>query len=274
MRYRHKQLHNPHKNVQALPEHIIEQRLQGAQLVNPTPPLSAGALEAKQILEKANQLKGNTMPDIQTALKTALENTKRAQLHTTLEAWEQDEKETQLEKPMTIGKTNLFNVTNNVTRATFNYVRDNPGVTATQVVQGLSNYNKTSVHSLVAQFVNQNQFSRGADGTLRTINAEYQPLKSTAKLRKELAAKRAAEKQQEASKRKIVLVKRRTAEDVAHAQAAAGIGALTVNAEVDGRKIGTFTQHAPWKPEDTVDQLTLVQAKAVYVYLQKVFGGN
>jgi hypothetical protein len=273
MRFRHKQRHNPNRNAQALPEHIIEQRLQGAQLVNPTPPLSAGALEAKQIMDKANTLKGNTMPDIKTALQTALQNTKRAQLHTTLEAWEQDEKETQLEKPLTLGKQNLFNVTNNVTRATFNYVRDNPGITASQVVHGLSNYNKTSVHSLVAQFISQKQFVRDTDGTLRTVNAEYQPLKSTAKLRKELAAKKAAE-QQEAPKRKIVMIKRRTAEDVAKAQAAAGIGALTVNAEVDGRKIGTFTQHAPWKPEDTVDTLTLMQAKAVYVYLQKVFGGN
>lgn len=269
MRYRHKQRHNPHINAPVLPEHIVEQRLQGVQLVNPTPPLSAGALEAKQIMEKANQLKGNTMPDIKTALQTALGNTKRAQLQTTLEAWEKDEKDTQLEKPMTIGKKHLFNVTNNVTRATFNYVRDNPGVTALQVVHGLSNYNKTSVHSLVAQFISQKQFMRGADGTLRTVNAEYQPLKSTAKMRKELAAKKAAE-QQEAPKRKIVIVKRRTAEEVAHAQEAAGIGALTVNTDTPIKY--TFKEHAAWKPEDTVDTLTLMQAKAVHAYLQKLFG--
>jgi hypothetical protein len=267
MRYRHKQLHNPHKNVQALPEHIVEQRLQSAQLVNPTPPLSAGALEAKQILEKANQLKGNTMPDIKSALQLALEANKRQQLHNTLEAWEKDEKDTQLEKPMTIGKTKLFNVTNNVTRATFNYVRDNPGAKSSEVVQGLSNYNKTSVHSLLTQFVTQKQFGRDANGGLHTIVPEYVPLKSSAKVRKELAAQRASATKEEAPKRKIVMIKRRTAEDVAKAQEAAGIGALTVNAEQPLQ-----ARPRPWRPEDTVDQLTLVQAKAVHAYLQKLFG--
>ena len=275
MRYRHKQLHNPNRNIKVLPEHVVEQRLQSVTLVNPTPPLSAGALEAKQILEKANQLKGNTMPDIKTALQTALENSKRASLHNTLDAWEKDEKETQLEKTVNTTQQHLFKPTNNVTRATFNHVRDNPGITSTQLVAALPQFNRTSVHSLAAQFISQKQFSRDANGGLRTIVPEYIPLKSTAKVRKEFAAQKLVEQaKEETPKRKVVLIKRRTAKDAedAHNANVAGIGALTVNAEVNGVKIGTFKQHAPWKPEDTVDQLTLVQAKAVHAYLQKVFG--
>lgn len=278
MRYRHKQLHNPHKNAQVLPEHIVEQRLQGAQLANPTPPLSAGAIEAKQLIEKAQQLKGNTMPDLNTALREALEKNKREKLHNTLNAWEQDEKDTQQEKPMETTKQHLFGITNNVTRATFNHVRDNPGITSTQLVAALSQFNRTSVHSLAAQFLSQKQFSRDANGGLHTIVPEYKPLKSTLKVRRELAAKKQLEQAPEATtSRKIVVVKRRTAKDAedAHNANVAGIGALTVN--TDARAVGALPAlGAPYQgfnPSAIINSLNVMQARELYDTLKKIFGG-
>jgi hypothetical protein len=71
--------------------------------------------------------------------------------------------------------------------------------------------------------------------------------------------------------KKVVIIKRRTSEQAqaAHDANTAGIGALTVNAE---QPAPLQARPRPWRPEDTVDQLTLVQAKAVHAYLQQVFG--
>ena len=157
MFYRGRQRHNPHSNAKPLTPEQIERALGGSVLVKPKPPISAGAIEAQQIIEKAKQLKGEAMPDMNTALRTALENSKREALNNTLKAWEEDEKETQLEKPVTTGKTHLFEVTNNVSRETFNFVRDNPGCNMAQIKQAMAakGFNTRSAGSLLTQFAFQ-----------------------------------------------------------------------------------------------------------------------
>jgi len=82
-------------------------------------------------------------------------------------------------------KQNLFNVTNNVTRATFDYVKANPGVTATQAANAMEpqGFKASSVSSLMAAMV-RNGLCRKEGYKYFVTAEEYAPLKPTRKLRK------------------------------------------------------------------------------------------
>jgi hypothetical protein len=279
MFYKGKQRHNPHINARPLTPEQVERALGGSVLVKPKPPISAGAIEAQQIIEKAKQLKGEAMPDINTALRTALENSKRETLHKTLDAWEQDEKETQLEKPMIAGKTNLFEVTTNVSRETFNFVRDNPGCNMAQIKQamGAKGYNIGSVGSLLTQFVFQKHIHRGVDGSHTIISKEYTPLMSRAKWEK-IHGITNTDKRKERMKKKLQQV---IAAKQKQDAKAAGISALTVQEKkFQDEYAESARQHANsilltrnWTAQGVVDKLTVMQARQLYDLLKQIFGG-
>lgn len=252
-----KHKHNPNNHVKPLMAEQLDRILHGRVLKNPPLPK----------IEEANT-KGKAMPDITTALKTALENSKREALNKTLNAWEQDEKETQTEKPVATGKQNLFEVTNNVTRATFEYVRDNPRCTKEDVLKALSQYNESSVGSLLAQFVLQERIVRDAEGRYTTIVYEYKPLVTRARWYKLKGIEPA--KKTNKKKQKLVVVKRRTVEDVESARAASGIETLAV---AEAKSVGRFKQYKPWSPDEIVNTLNVMQARQLYDYLKHVFGG-
>jgi hypothetical protein len=79
----------------------------------------------------------------------------------------------------------LFQPTNNVTRATFNMVRDNPGITRKEAVAKLTpmGYKDTSTSTLISQMIRQ-RLVREEGGMLHTNFPEYTPLK--ANLRRKL----------------------------------------------------------------------------------------
>jgi len=268
MFYKGKQRHNPHSNAKPLTPEQIERALGGSVLVKPKPPISAGAIEAQQIIEKAKQLKGEAMPDINTALRTALENSKREALNNTLKAWEQDEKETQLEKPMTTKKASLFEVTTNVSRETFNFVRDNPGCNMAQIKQALSvkGFNVGSVGSLLTQFVFQKHIHRDADGRHTIISKEYTPLMSRSKWDK-LHGLVNTEKRKARMVKKLQKVIAAKQKQDAHT---AGIGALPVQEQ---REVASVVLTRNWTAQGVVDKLTVMQARQLYDLLKQIFGG-
>lgn len=268
MFYKGKQRHNPHSNAKPLTPEQIERALGGSVLVKPKPPMSAGAIEAQQIIEKAKQLKGEAMPDINTALRTALENSKREALNNTLKAWEQDEKETQLEKPMTTKKASLFEVTNNVSRETFNFVRDNPGCNMAQIKQALSvkGFNVGSVGSLLTQFVFQKHIHRDADGRHTVISKEYTPLMSRSKWEKIHGLDNTEKRKARMVKKLQKVIDAKQKQD-AHT---AGIGALTVQEQ---REVASVVLTRNWTAQGVVDKLTVMQARQLYDLLKQIFGG-
>lgn len=269
----------------AIPPERIDRLLHKEPLTNTTPPTSAGAVEARALIEKARQLKEKEMQaTIGEQLRAKFEAASKAEaLKSTLNEWDQDEQKQIKGEDMSAQPKHLFGVTNNASRETFYFIKDNPNLGIAEIKAGLvaRGFKESTVSSLAYQMVVAGLCAKSnIDHTFIAIADEFTPF-NVNKIRRELKLKQQAEdkaKMDAFAKRdegkKIVMVKRRTAEDVAQAQDAAGIGALTVSTDVkvDGHKIGTFKQHAPWKPEDTVDQLTLVQAKAVHAYLQKVFG--
>lgn len=254
-----KHKHNPNMHVKPLLPEQLERMLHNKVLKNPPLPK----------IEEA-QTKGTTMPDINTALRTALENSKREALNKTLDAWENDEKQTQLEKPVATGKQNLFEATNNVTRATFEFVRDNPRSTREQIINGLSQYNPSSVSSLLTQFELQERIERNDKNQFSALTQQYKPLVTRAKWYKMKGIELTPRKKKQKVKQKLIIVKRRTAEDVEAARAASGIETLAM---AEAKSVGRFKQYKPWSPDEIVNTLNVMQARQLYDYLKNVFGG-
>lgn len=100
------------------------------------------------------------MPDIQTEMQKILQ------------AWEQ---------PETTKETTVFEPTNNVTKATFNFIRDNSGCSRGEAIRLLVNqgHKKSSVASLIGQMLRQGHIWRDSDGLLRPNGKEYTPIKSS-----------------------------------------------------------------------------------------------
>jgi len=186
------------------------------------------------------------MPDIKTALSSVLSQ------------WEQDEKKQitqQQEKPM--GKQ-LFRTTNNVTRETFNYIKNNPNKTTPEVCEALEKlgFKESSVNSICAQLSKQGQVVKdGHTKRMVAVGNEYQPLKSTAKF-----------KALNAPKTTLKVVKRR--EPVQDA----GLASIAPKEKVDTSR-STIVLNRNWTAQGVVEKLSVVQARELYDLLKQIFGG-
>jgi hypothetical protein len=113
------------------------------------------------------------MPDMQTALSRALTE------------WSKDEPDQQVQQPQEKAPMPKphYAVTNNVTRATFEFVRDNPGSSyrdarTVLVAQG---YKESSITALFSQMRRAGLLVRSADGSYTAVGKEYVPMKASAK---------------------------------------------------------------------------------------------
>jgi hypothetical protein len=103
------------------------------------------------------------MPDLKTEMQKILH------------AWEQPET---IEQPK---KSTMFKPTNNVTKATFNFIRDNSGCSRNDAIRllVLQGHKKSSVSSLIGQMLRQGHIWKDGDDLLRPNAKEYTPIKST-----------------------------------------------------------------------------------------------
>jgi len=171
----------------------------------------------------------------------------KSEMSKVLNEWEQDAQQTQ-EKQV---PKQIFTPTNNVTQETFIYVRDNPNKTSSEVCDALEvrGFKRSSVGSLLTQFVKQNQMTKDHNSRLRTSVPRYVPLKSTRQFKAE--GKRA---------NKIVQIKSK--------QPSAGIAALKVDTTPVRLSVS-------WARRETeiINSLSVMQARALYDSLKKIFGG-
>jgi hypothetical protein len=128
------------------------------------------------------------MSDLATALKTAinkLHQEKQMRTHTPediktiADAWAKDD-------PRDDARTRLphaFKPTNNVSRETFNAVRDNPRLLYKDLVTMLGNrgFNTASIGSLLTQMLNCGMITRDDNGRYVALQAEYTPIKAAKK---------------------------------------------------------------------------------------------
>ena len=108
------------------------------------------------------------MPDLHTEMQKILH------------AWEQPETTEETKE------TTVFKPTNNVTQATFNFIRDNSGCARHDAIRllVLQGHKKSSVSSLIGQMLRQGHIWKDGDGLLRPNAKEYTPIKSSKTLAK------------------------------------------------------------------------------------------
>ena len=129
------------------------------------------------------------MPDIQTAFKTALTRT--------LTEWDDDEGTNvpvpSSKQPISLSSVptqgipmaKTFNVTNNISRVSFQYIKDNPGSTRKEIITALDHqgFNSGSTSSLIAQ-MRRNKMIHEKNGLHYADVDEYRPLKSLKAIKK------------------------------------------------------------------------------------------
>ena len=173
------------------------------------------------------------MPDLKTALSTALTE------------WEQDDKqqEKQMQKAPYVPH---FKVTNNVTRATFDFVKNNPHQSCKTICAALEKdgYKPSSIGSLLTQFVKNGLCVRDANSNYIAIAHEYTPIK----VRKQVKAKQV----------------------IAKAKATRGEGIAALSAQPTQKVAPIVTA---WDVETVINNIGLKQAHELYRELHTYFGG-
>jgi hypothetical protein len=188
------------------------------------------------------------MPDLQTALSNVLNE------------WAKDDQPAAQSQPQPQEKPTMtaqaFTITNNVSRATFDFVRDNPGLHHNEVKHRLidKGYKDSSVTALISQLRRSGQIARLADGTYHATAKEYEPIKQ---LYKKAVTKKPVAK-------KVVAKKVATPEPKS-----AGIAAL--------QPVATpVTTASPMVISNDVEYilstLPIKQARSLYDELHKIFG--
>lgn len=252
---KHRNHTNPNYNIRPLSPAAVERLLYGESLPDK---------HTRERLQEAR--KENQMPDIKTALENALK--------TTINEWADDDKplnktQTNL-KETTMPNTNpivnftkrpdglvRFTETVGVARAVFDHVLHNPGRTRLQITADLTpkGYKKSSVQSLVGQYLRAGYFKKDSTGKIFCMLGDYKPLPST-KAQAHMQAKKAKPTK---PARTITLIPR----PPKHKNA--GIAALKVDTGVLGVSV--------FDPKEFLNTLSVMQARALYDELKKVFGG-
>lgn len=259
-----KHKHAPFQHIRPMSPDRVEKLLYGETLPNQ---------HNQQRLEEKR--KGTLiMPSLQDALQTAIQKQTSSVLHQTIQDWAQDDQPKTETKPeeKTVANPNpklgkLFAETTGVSRAVFNYVKDNPNCLRKQAVDDLiaNGFNATSVASLVTQNIRAGIFTLDGHGRLHCNRQAYVSVPSGNK-RKALApmsarktAKTKAPKAKTPKAKVITLIN-------APKPTEQGIAAL----KVDAAPITAPTSN--FDPQAFLNTLSIIQARALYDELKKVFG--
>lgn len=215
------------------------------------------------------------MPDIQTALSNALKNT--------INNWEKDDMQTAQANTKPQGANyqrgaKAFSITNNVTRATFDYVKKNPNLTSTEICADMEKlgYKESSVGSLLVQFAKQGLAERDDRGRYIVIVDEYRPLKAKKKVLKAVpkpVEERVKRKYTKRSEGIGALLQAKIESAITPSQDALDSAAYAMGstARVDRSFLTKLVRTK--SPESIIENLNVLQARELYDYLRKIFGG-
>jgi hypothetical protein len=218
------------------------------------------------------------MPDMQTALKTAL--------RTTLQQWDDDGEispqptinttiNNSVPKPSQgIPMKKAFGITNNISRVTFDYIKNNPGSTRKEIIAALEHqgYAGGSTSSLVAQ-MRRNKMIHETNNAYYADIPEYRPIKSLKALRKMEDALAPAKRKYE--KKAVTgigaLLREKLENTPMPSQDAMDAAARAMEpAPVPKRMISLVRTRTP---EDILKDMTVYQAHDLYRHLKEMFGG-
>jgi len=212
------------------------------------------------------------MPDIQTALKTALS--------TTLREWDDDGEDappTPSVQPVSISfpatsnqkpaMLNQHKITNNVSRVTFNYVRDNPGSTRQEIIRELGHqgFGKGSISSLLAQ-MRRSKMIHDTNGLWYADVKEYAPIKNP-----NYKSKAKPKPEKKATTGLGALLKAKLENTPMPSQAALDAAARAMEPAPQRKAFVTLVRTKT--PHDILKDMTVYQAHELYVHLKQMFGG-
>ena len=220
------------------------------------------------------------MPDIQTAFKTALSRT--------LQQWDDDEAPPSVEQPVStslsqpsqniqgIPMTKTFNVTNNISRTTFQYIKDNPGSTRKEIITALEhqNFAAGSVSSLIAQ-MRRNKLIHETNNLYYADVDEYRPLKSLKAIKKleamdEPKPKRKYEKKAVTGIGALLREKLMAMPEPSKEALDAAMRAMEP-APANNKRFTSLVRIKT--PHDILQDMTVYQAHELYTHLKQMFGG-
>jgi len=217
------------------------------------------------------------MPDIQTAFKSALTKT--------LTEWDDDEGTNvpvpSSKQPVSISSVptqgipmkKTFNVTNNVSRVTFEYIKNNPGSTRKEIIQALEyqGFGGGSVSSLIAQ-MRRNKMIHENSGLHYADIEEYRPIKTLKAMNKETDATPKRKYEKKAVTGIGALLREKLENTPMTSQAALDAAAYamgTARVDVNKRLVSLVRVKTP---EDILKDMTVYQAHDLYRHLKEMFG--
>lgn len=217
------------------------------------------------------------MPDIQTAFKVALSKT--------LREWDDDGDISPQPSP-TINTTinnsvptpsqaipmkKTFNITNNISRVTFDYIKNNPGSTRKEIIEALEHegFGGGSVSSLIAQ-MRRNKMVHETNGLHYADIDEYRPIKTLKALNKEkdITPKRKYEKKAVTGIGALLREKLESAP--MPSQEALDAAAYAMGGQAPQRRAFVSLVRTQ-DPDDIIKNLTVFQARELYDRLKQIF---
>jgi len=216
------------------------------------------------------------MPDIQTAFKAALSKTladwddegESPSVQPVSASFSQPNKPTQ-ESPM----KKTFNVTNNISRVTFDYIKNNPGSTRKEIIEALEHqgFAGGSTSSLIAQ-MRRNNMIHETNNLYYADIAEYRPIKSLKALKKMDAP--IAPPKRKYEKKAVTgigaLLREKLENTPMPSQDALDAAAYAMGGHTPKRMISLVRVKSP---EDILKDMTVYQAHDLYRHLKEMFGG-
>lgn len=191
--------------------------------------------------------------------------TLQEQLRAALNKWEKEENEqaAQQAQPVSYQKASPFQVTNNLNRTAFNELQQQPG-TRKQVTDRLlaRGFKLGSVSAVLGHMLRQGLAQKDDEGVIHVTVPEYVPLKSYKTLQnmKKKAAKKKVTQIVVDVRNKKVEEKRPVSSSVG------GIAAIMRPKDLPP------PAPLPWSVREVLESLSVLQARAVYDELRKIFG--
>ena len=223
------------------------------------------------------------MPDIQTAFKQALSKTladwddegEAPSVQPVSASFSQPSKPTQ-GIPMT-APAHRFPIKNNISRTTFNYIRDNPGSTRKEIIIALEHigYNEGSISSLISQ-MRKNRLIHTTNDLYYADVPEYVPVKNNKAMKSKglKPAREPVQPKRKYEKRAVTgigaLLQEKLENTPMPSQDALDAAAYAMGGHTPKRMISLVRVKSP---EDILKDMTVYQAHELYTHLKKMFGG-
>ena len=167
-----------------------------------------------------------------------------------------------------------FNVTNNISRVTFDYIKNNPGSTRKEIIEALEHqgFAGGSTSSLIAQ-MRRNKMVHETNNLYYADIPEYRPIKSLKAIKKMEAKAEPAPKRKYEKKAVTgigALLREKLENMPVPSQDALDSAAYAMGGNTPKRMISLVRVKSP---EDILKDMTVYQAHDLYRHLKEMFGG-